>query len=159
FFSWLGQAQYVRRLWNTDNLLVLRLNAQLSDSSLFSLEQFVLGGSDNVRGYRENQILRDNGVFGSIEARIPLLYGKGHRPLLVIAPFFDIGTGWNNTGGTSERVSLETLPSAGLGLIFDPERHVHAQLYWGYAFNRDVLANGNNLQDYGIHFFVSVNAF
>ena len=75
------------------------------------------------------------------------------------SPFVDVGTGWNNIGGQSQAASMETLPSVGVGLIFDPERHVHAQLYWGYAFNRDVLTNGNNLQDYGIHFLVSVNAF
>ncbi len=159
FVSWLGQGQYIRRLWKTDNLLVLRLNVQISDAPLFSLEQLVLGGMDTVRGYRENQILRDNGVLGSLEVRVPVLYGKEHRPILMIAPFVDIGSGWNNTVGGSGTTSPETLPSTGIGLIFDPDRHVHAQLYWGYAFNRDVLAHGNNLQDYGFHFFVSVNAF
>jgi len=36
---------------------------------------------------------------------------------------------------------------------------VFAQIYWGYAFNRSLVPSGNNLQDYGIHFFISVNAF
>src|SRR5207244_11617903 len=54
---------------------------------------------------------------------------------------------------------LETLPSLGLGLIFDPNRRVHAQIYSGYAFNRDLVPSGNNLQNWGIHFFISVNAF
>jgi hemolysin activation/secretion protein len=159
FLYWLGQGQYVRRLWNTDNLLVLRLNAQFSNSPLFNIEQLVLGGSDTVRGYIENAILRDNGIFGSIEARVPIWYGKEHRPLLMVAPFFDIGSGWNVTTNNAPASQLDTLPSAGLGLIFDPDRHVHAQLYWGYAFNRGLVPSGNNLQDYGIHFFVSINAF
>jgi hemolysin activation/secretion protein len=156
FFFWLGQGQYVRRLRNTDNLLVLRLNGQFSNSPLFAIEQFVLGGNASVRGYRENTILRDNGVFGSVEVRVPVLYGKEHRPILMVAPFFDIGSGWNST---SNNGSMETLPSAGLGLIFNPDKHVFAQIYWGYAFNRDLVTNGNNLQDYGIHFAVTVNAF
>jgi hemolysin activation/secretion protein len=159
FFYWLGQGQYVRRLWNTDNLLVLRLDAQFSNSPLFNIEQFVLGGSDTVRGYIENAILRDNGIFGSIEARVPIWYGKDHRPLLMIAPFFDIGSGWNVKANNAQDNQLETLPSVGVGLIFDPDRYIHAQLYWGYAFNRDLVPNGSNLQDYGIHFFVSINAF
>jgi hemolysin activation/secretion protein len=169
FFYWLGQCQYVRRLWNTENLLVLRLNAQFSDSPLFALEQFVLGGSDTVRGYRENQILRDNGIFGSVEVRVPIVYGKKRVPVLSLAPFVDLGSGWNTTsdriasstgaGAVSQGRNMETLPSAGVGLIFTPSRHAHAELYWGYAFNRDVLANGNNLQDYGIHFLLSLNAF
>ena len=159
FFYWLGQGQYVRRLWNTDNLLVLRLNAQFSSDPLFNIEQFVLGGMDTVRGYIENAILRDNGVFGSAEVRVPIWYGKEHRPLLMVAPFFDIGSGWNVRSNEAPDTQLETLPSLGLGLIFQPNRHVFAQIYWGYAFNRSLVPSGNNLQDYGIHFFISVNAF
>src|ERR1043166_913533 len=149
FFYWLGQSQYVRRLWNTDNLLVLRLNAQFSTDPLFNLEQFVLGGSDTVRGYIENAVLRDNGIFGSVEVRVPVWYGKKHQPLLMVAPFFDIGAGWNTLnngnasnvpGGSASSTDrmMETLPSVGLGLIFQPERHIYAQLYWGYAINQDL---------------------
>jgi hemolysin activation/secretion protein len=170
FFYWLGQAQYVRRLWNTDNLLVARLNAQISAEPLFSLEQFVLGGADSVRGYRENQILRDNGVFGSVEVRVPVLYGKQRIPILSVAPFVDVGTGWNTlsdnhtsgqSGGStvSNDRQTETLPSAGVGLIFDMTRHAHAELYWGYGFNQDLVTQHHNLQDYGFHFAVAINAF
>src|SRR6266496_2791963 len=159
FFYWLGQGQYVRRLWNTDNLLVLRLNAQFSTDPLFNIEQFVLGGSDTVRGYIENDILRDNGIFGSAEVRVPIWYGKEHHPILMVAPFFEIGSGWNVKTNQVPDSQLETLPSVGLGLIFQPTRRVFAQFYWGYAFNRSLVPSGNNLQDYGIHFLVSVNAF
>src|SRR5205823_13630422 len=116
FFYWLGQTQYIRRLWNTDNLLVLRLNAQFSNNPLFNIEQFVLGGMDTVRGYIENDILRDNGVFGSIEARLPIWYGKEHKPVLMVAPFFDIGSGWNVKSNDAPYTQLETLPSVGPGL-------------------------------------------
>jgi hemolysin activation/secretion protein len=170
FFYWLGQGQYVRRLWNTDNLLVLRLNGQFSDSPLFNLEQFVLGGSDTVRGYRENQILRDNGVFGSIEVRVPVLYAKGHVPVLSVAPFFDVGSGWNTlsnnlsttvpgSAASSSDNLMETLESAGVGLILNATKHAHAELYWGYGFNRSLIPQQRNLQDYGIHFAVTINAF
>jgi hemolysin activation/secretion protein len=37
-----------------------------------SIEQFSLGGIDTVRGYRQNQIVADNGVFGSVELSVPL---------------------------------------------------------------------------------------
>ena len=168
FFFWLGQSQYVRRLGKTDNLLLVRFNVQLSNSPLFSLEQFSLGGAQSVRGYQENDILRDNGVFGSVEVRVPVWFGKEHTPLLLLAPFFDIGVGWNtrgnfdNAGGNTQALSdrlTETMPSVGLGLIFNPNKYVHAELYWGYAFNRDLVPDGDNLQDYGIHFVFTVNAF
>jgi hypothetical protein len=54
---------------------------------------------------------------------------------------------------------METLPSTGLGVIFQPNRHVYAQIYWGYGFNRSLVPSGSNAQDYGIHFAVSINAF
>jgi hemolysin activation/secretion protein len=158
FFSWLGQSQYVRRLWNSDKLLVLRLNVQLSNSPLVSLEQLSLGGSESVRGYRENQVLRDNGIFGSAELRWPIIYGKEHNPVLFVAPFVDIGGGWNTLDGQEDR-NAEILPSIGVGLIFDPNKHVHAQIYWGCALNRDLVSDENNLQDYGFHFALSVEAF
>src|SRR5262249_32317827 len=145
FFYWLGQAQYVRRLWNTDNLLVLRLNAQFSADPLFSLEQFVLGGSDSVRGYEENTLLRDNGVFGSAEGRIPVFYVKEHQPLLMVAPFFDLGGGWNTLSGSSKNsgdTQGEVLPSTGIGLILQ-YKHVNAQIYWGYGFNRKFVHTSN----------------
>jgi hemolysin activation/secretion protein len=146
----------------------VRCNIQLSNSPLFALEQLSFGGAESVRGYRENQILRDNGVFGSVEVRVPIWFGKEHTPLLLLAPFLDIGAGWNtqgsssNTGTNSQEMRdrmTETLPSAGIGLIFNPNKYVHSELYWGYAFNRDLVSDANNLQDYGIHFVVTVNAF
>jgi hemolysin activation/secretion protein len=126
-----------------------------------------------VRGYRENAILRDNGVFGSVEVRVPVIYVKNHVPMLFVAPFFDIGSGWNTLSDASPASKgkgttgvgllndrqMETLPSAGIGLIFNHGKYVHAELYWGYGFNRQLVSNNNNLQDYGIHFAVSVNAF
>jgi hemolysin activation/secretion protein len=169
FFSWLGQGQYIRRLGASDNLIVLRLNAQVADRPLLSLEQFELGGSSNVRGYLENQVFRDNGVFGSAEVRFPVWESKEHTPLLSLAPFFDVGAGWNNTNdlatsgfGNSGRPADSqdvALPSVGVGLLFDPDKYVSAQLYWGYALNREQLPSGNNLQNDGISFDVTVRAF
>jgi len=169
FFSWLGQGQYIRRLGASDNLIVLRFNAQVADRPLLSLEQFELGGSSNVRGYLENQVFRDNGVFGSAEFRLPVWEGRDHTSLLSIAPFFDVGVGWNNTndlasagfGNTGHPPDSQdvALPSVGLGLLFNPDKYVSAQLYWGYALNRDQLPSGNNLQNYGLSFDVTVNAF
>ena len=169
FYTWLGQSQYIRRLGNSDNLLVLRLNAQLADRPLLSLEQFELGGSSNVRGYLENQVFRDNGVFGSAEFRIPVLEDKDHNSLLAFAPFADIGAAWNSTNafednngsGLSPHVSSQAvgLPSVGLGLLFNPDKYVSAQIYWGYALNQHELPHGHNLQNYGVSFDVTVNAF
>jgi hemolysin activation/secretion protein len=167
FFSWLGQGQYVRRLFDTDNLIVLRLNVQIATDPLLSLEQFSLGGMNSVRGYRENQLLRDNGVAASLEFRIPVWKDEQkNKEYLTLVPFVDLGVGWDRVEFAGQKPAghiedrQETLVSAGLGVIFTPWKYVTATLFWGYAFNRDhVFEDGENLQDYGLHFAVSVNAF
>ena len=166
FFSWLGQAQYVRQLFGTDNLAIVRVNAQLANDPLLSLEQYSIGGMESVRGYRENQILRDNGVFGSLAVRVPVWRNKAKSPIVTLEPFFDFGVGWDRTeyvgakprGGRDDR--LEILSSVGAGVIFTPVKRVSAKLYWGYALNQgNTVKSGDNVQDYGLHFSVSISAF
>jgi hemolysin activation/secretion protein len=167
FVDWLGQAQYVTRLFNTDNLAVLRASAQLSHDPLVALEQYSLGGAASVRGYRENELLRDNGLFASLELHIPILHNRDKNPVLSLAPFFDIGAGWNTVRyvGAKPPSSLiddqyGMLDSVGVGLLANLSKYVTAQIYWGYALNRKyVVQDGKNLQDYGLHFTISVNAF
>ncbi len=155
FFSWLGQLQYVRRLFNTQNLIILRTDGQWTDEPLLSLEQFSVGGADTVRGYRENQIVRDRGFVSSIEGRVPILFGKGGVGIVQLAPFFDCGGAWNVEGGTP---SPRTIFSSGIGILANPNKHVNAQLYWGHRFTH-VPNPHNNAQDLGIHFKVTFQAF
>jgi hemolysin activation/secretion protein len=171
FFAWLGQAQYVRRIFDTEplrkkpetmgwnilreTLMVLRVNAQLSDEPLLSLEQFSVGGMQSVRGYRENQLLRDNGVFASAEVRIPIWMAKDKTPIVSLAPFFDFGAGWNVNKLDD---NYQTIYSAGIGLLVNATKHAQMTLYWGHPFV-DFHEQKVSLQDYGLHFTVSFNAF
>jgi hemolysin activation/secretion protein len=155
FWAWLGQFQYVRRLFNTGNQLILRTDVQWTDEPLLSLEQFTLGGASNVRGYRENQLVRDRGVYSGIEVRVPVLVNKTGAPVVQLAPFFDFGAGWNVDADTPEPTSIS---SAGIGVLFSPDEHLRAQLYWGHAF-RNIDTSGNNPQDLGINFQVNFEAF
>jgi hemolysin activation/secretion protein len=162
FVAWLGQAQYARRLFDTQNQLILRADAQWSDGELLSLEQFSLGGVNSVRGYRENQAVRDQGVFGSIEFRVPVLFNRLGSPVVQLAPFFDIGAG-RDLGVTRAARQLgatrtDTLYSAGIGVLVNPCANANASLYWGYAF-RDFHTPENDPQDLGLHFRVNINAF
>ena len=165
FFDWLGQTQYIRRLGSSDCLIIARLNGQIADRPLLSLEQLELGGISSVRGYLENQALRDNGVLASLEVRIPLWEDKDHNSLLSLAPFTDFGVGWDNvetTGpGAANNMGAQgvAMPSAGLGLLFNPCKYFTGQIYWGYGFNRTQVPSGNSLQNQGVEFSVSCNAF
>ncbi len=173
FFAWLGQAQYLRRIFDSakhpdtpekgakmllrESLLIIRANAQLSDEPLLSSEQFSLGGLNSVRGYRENQLLRDNGIFASLEMRFPLVLRKDGAPAVSLAPFVDWGTGWDVNKVDDHN---KTIASAGLGLLFQPSKHMNATVYWGHPFVN--LAGGgsqDSLQDAGWHITVSLDAF
>ncbi len=156
-FTWLFQAQYVRRIFQSDNQVVFRFATQLSADPLLSLEQFSIGGLDTVRGYRENELVRDNGMIGSVELRIPLWKKQGQN-ILTFAPFFDIGYGWNTRAGDISVPEDLLLPSAGIGFLFTPNSHINGQIYWGIPF-KNVKDSGHNPQDEGIHFDLVISAF
>ncbi|MEE9412932.1 MAG: ShlB/FhaC/HecB family hemolysin secretion/activation protein [Methylococcales bacterium] len=163
FFSWLGQIQYVRRLWDSDNQMILRGNIQLSPDRLLPLEKFAIGGLNNVRGYRENLLVRDNGASASLELRIPVfrlpipyLSDSRQDGMIQLAPFFDFG--WSEDTD-SPSPGFTTISSAGIGIRWDPHRKVHSELYWGYSF-RDINNNSEKgLQDNGIHFLLNIQLF
>lgn len=151
FFVWLGQMQWIQLLWDSGVEMVLRSDAQISASPLLSLEQFTLGGRYSVRGYRENQLVRDSGVSASLEFRIPIIANG----MVKLAPFYDIGSAWNKGLSTPEPLMLH---SAGIGVLVDPTRQVHAELYWAHAFV-NLPHSSYNLQDDGINFAVSYKPF
>lgn len=156
FLAWLGQIQYVKRMGQENSLLVFRLSGQLTDDPLISMEKFSVGGVDTVRGYRQNQIVRDKGVVASVETRIPLIHDTTGNGVFYIVPFFDIGFGANHNSTTS--TSSQDIASAGVGFLLDLEDRIDAQLYWGYPF-RDFDNSNDDLQDAGIHFKIVLSLF
>jgi hemolysin activation/secretion protein len=159
FFDWLGQAQYVHTLplGPVDSPLygakgVLRFNGQLSAEPLLAPEQFGLGGLQTVRGYRENQIVRDNGLDVQAELHIPLVQKSG-RDWLDVRPFVDAGYGWNVQASDPQLLS-----SIGIGLVFAPTDKINFQIYYGYAFKKFDNPT-TDLQDMGIHFSLTIFAF
>jgi len=156
FFAWLGQFQWARRLGEDGGELIFRADTQLTNDNLFTMEQFSVGGALSVRGYRENQIVRDYGFDASLEYRYPLIKDPSGRSILAIAPFIDAGGAKNNDLPNGPNPTV--LYSAGAGLRWDPIPKVHAQVYWGYGF-KDVDNDDNTLQDDGVHFLISANLY
>lgn len=151
FFSWLWQAQWVRLL-APETLALLRLNTQLTSTSLVPMEQFGVGGQESVRGYRQDFLLTDNGVFASVEVQVPILRAGG---TLQMIPFADFGIGWN--AGTQNPDS-NTLASVGLGLQWHGGDHFNARVDWGIPLML-VDSNGRTWQENGVYFSVQYNAF
>ncbi|MBD1834891.1 ShlB/FhaC/HecB family hemolysin secretion/activation protein [Cyanobacteria bacterium FACHB-472] len=151
FFSWLGQFQWVQQL-SPRNLLVARIDAQLTLDSLLSLERFSMGGVDTVRGYRQNQLVSDNGILGSVEVRVPL---TSDPRILQLAPFFEIGTAWNNRDIDPDPA---TIASLGLGLRWLITPDLSLRLDYGIPLI-SVGERGNSLQENGLYFSVRYQPF
>lgn len=161
FVAWLGQVQWARQLTDWGLQAIARLDLQLTTQPLLSLEQIALGGRATVRGYRENQVVRDNAVLTSFEARIPLVRNTPWADSLQLAPFLDYGHAWNTQIGTP---APRNLLSLGLGLRYavtlaTPVRlRPEFEIYWGIPLYH-VKTEGGNLQDTGVHFQLAVAAF
>ncbi|MBW4593878.1 MAG: ShlB/FhaC/HecB family hemolysin secretion/activation protein [Brasilonema angustatum HA4187-MV1] len=159
FFAWRGQAQWVRLLAR-DTVLLLRGDVQFADRPLVPFEQFSLGGIESVRGYRQDALLTDNGIFASAEVRIPIVRFSGRNNLLQVTPFFDVGTGWNRSGrqGTNLQLEDNTLVSGGLGLRLQLENWLTARLDWGIPII-SIPGEKNTWQENGLYFSIIVNPF
>lgn len=154
FFSWIGQAHYVRQLLDNGAEMILRANVQLSNDRLLLLEGLAMGGIETVRGYRENTLVRDEGYTLSLEFRYPLLEPdkfSGHE--LEIAPFVDHAYGWDH-----DNENKQILVSTGLGLLWRWSRF-NASIYWAHAFTNKPTLQDYDLQDDGVHFQFTSNIF
>ncbi|MEG4216889.1 ShlB/FhaC/HecB family hemolysin secretion/activation protein [Microcoleus sp. Pol14C6] len=150
FFSWLGQVQRVQRL-NDKHLLILQADLQLSANSLLPSQQFVIGGGQSLRGYRQNVRSGDNGFRVSIEDRITLQRDASGNPKLQLAPFLDAGTVWNVANNPNKLTNQTFLAGLGLGVIWEPIQRVNLRVDYAFPLVR-ISDKGDNLQDKGIYF-------
>lgn len=160
FTAWLGQAQYVRRIYK-DWEAVVRGDLQLTDHPLFPIEQFALGGIDTVRGYREYLTVTDDVFFASGELRIPIatlrlprLADTADAGKLQIVPFYDYGRGWDVNRATPYPPDIS---GAGAGLRWDIGSGIVAEFYYARPL-RDVRI-GTSLEDRGIYFRLAAKVF
>lgn len=155
FFAWRGQGQYVRLLF-PDSLLVVRSDLQFSTTALVPLEQFSLGGWQSVRGYRQDALLIDNGIFISAEVQLPIFRVDQVEGVLQVVPFIDFGIGWNS----SENPVLDTnsLVGIGLGLQWQMADNFNARFDWGIPLT-NVEDSNRTLQEQGLYFSVNYSPF
>jgi len=120
--------------------LLLRFNGQYSRNLLTSLEQYVMGGPDNVRAAPTSQFLTDRGLFGSLEYRVQAPgFADKHAfgsytwgQVLQFRLFEDAAKGWINdppaaSSGTS---SSHYLAGLGVGIEFTVPGSFTANLQW-----------------------------
>lgn len=152
FFLWTGQGQTSSSLWNGRAELVSRIIYQHSKDTLTPVERVSLGGRYSVRGYRENQLVRDKGYLLSAELRWPILGDMRSTQNLSLVPFLDYASAANH-GGASEK-----LASAGLGVQWNFKRF-DGELFYGKQLKKPASESNGDLQDHGIHARVRFKIF
>lgn len=154
FFSWLGQVQRVQQL-SPNNLLIIQADLQLTPDSLLPSEQFVIGGGQSLRGYRQNVRSGDNGFRLSIEDRITLARRRNSESVVLqLAPFIDAGSVWNSGNNPNALTDETFLIGTGVGMLYAPTEGLNLRL--DYALPIVTLADeGNNAQDDGFYFSIN----
>ncbi len=148
FTKWLGQAQYVRHFNEVDAQFSFLADVQWADRSLLGMEKYAIGGHASVRGYRENSLLIDKGVFLSAEWRQEMKT-DGLSGVYVI-PFFDVAYGKENDFEKS-------LSSIGMGFKWVINKVGDIDLYWAKRLDNWVNGDGDEIQDQGIHLSVGLS--
>lgn len=154
FFSWRGQAQWVRLL-APETLMLIKGDMQLGDQQLLPLEQFGIGGQNSVRGYRQDAILTDSGFLLSGEVRLPVLRIPKINGVLQAVPFIDVGRGWNFGDNQPDK---QTLAGTGIGLLWRQGNNFSARFDWGIPLV-SVDSRKNTWQERGLYFSVNYTPF
>jgi hemolysin activation/secretion protein len=121
------------------------------------LEQFGIGGSDTVRGYRQDAVLADSGIFGSGELWYPIVRTDDKQGVLQVTLFVDFGNVWTNSG---PRAALEanTLLSAGVGLRWQYGERWNAGGGGGIPLI-GLKSSDRSLQERGLYFSIGFKPF
>jgi hemolysin activation/secretion protein len=166
FSLWQLQLTYVKLFerQGADWTFSMAANGQFSGDTLQAFERYALGGHGSIRGYRENQVLRDQAWEIRTQLVMPIYEGapiykgtssdKGRSmgSRLSIYPFVDVGEARNAETQANVRQSV-TLGSVGLGVKYEIGAFT-GLLEWAERF-KEKQEQDNTLQDKGIHLGVS----
>lgn len=138
-------------------LLLVRGELQWSDSLLVPLEQYSVGGPDNVRAYPAAQILLDRALLMSAE----LIHGMpfisdvqafGNRTwgeMLQFSVFYDHAIGRLNDPLESEPNRHVNFRGAGVQARFTLPGTIESRLIWAWQFGRNLPDNEREPQLWG----------
>ncbi len=163
FTTVLGQASYLLRLPRLLSGGVefkAALAGQLSGGPLYVSEQFSAGG-DTVRGYRQNDLLADEGVRGTLELYCPVGFGHGlcdaHATdwkSIKLSVFAD-GAYMHNHRGAQPMPS--SIGSLGVAVAWSPTRSSTVEISYGPLKIPEHRTGPIDFQDRGLQFSVTVH--
>lgn len=152
--TWTGQLYASQQLTEEGAQAWIRATAQRTSDRLVPLDAFSLGGVNSVRGFRENQLLRDEGWFVNLDADTAVWSDSDRQASLRVGAFADDGVGWNQGGPHARLASIGAALRARWRRL-RAELHVAIHRWRG----NEVPRTSGALQDRGVHFQVSWSAF
>ena len=107
-----------------------------------------------MRGYRENQLIRDNALTGSVEMDYPLALDALETVKVSLVPFYDFGQGKN------KNMDSAFLSSCGLAVRARWQGiTAYLALAKRLAHSDSVTIGHGTLQDKGAHFSLTYDFF
>jgi hemolysin activation/secretion protein len=127
----------------------VRIAGQITNTALVSSEQFSVGGFSSVRGYLEAEAIGDNGVFGSMELRSPVLLRRFPRILddLRLYTFLDGADTWVLLPQVEQKSEF-TLYSTGIGTRFRLLDHLAGDVFTAFPLKNGPTRPGGGDRAY-----------
>ena len=128
--------------------LLIKVDGQAADQSLIANEQYIAGGMESVRGYKESEAAGDNAVHSKMEISFPDPFeklGVGKQLQTIPYLFYDIALlSVKDPAPTQERSFR--LEGAGAGLRGSLTKYLEYELDWAVALNgTDRIQKNDNL--------------
>ena len=137
--------------------LLLRAEYQWSADLLVPLEQYSVGGPDNVRAFPPAQILLDRAAFFSAEliqnmpfiTDVPAFGNRTWGELVQISAFYDHAVGRVNSPLPNDPSGYENFKGAGIQVRFTLPSVIESRLIWAWEVNSDDAENERSPQIWG----------
>lgn len=152
-FASYTRLQTVRR----NHSILLRAEFQWTKDPLVPLEQYSVGGPDNVRAFPTAQVLWDRAYFMSFEWLInapffadkPAFDNRTWGELLQFSVFYDLASGRLNNPLTTDVQGYTVLKGAGVGLRFTMPGLIESKLFLASEVGGEDVGNERNIQVWG----------
>ena len=137
--------------------LLFRFEWQWSGDLLVPLEQYAMGGPENVRAFPPAQVLWDQALFYSFEWLInapfiadqPAFENRKWGEVLQFTVFYDFAVGRLNDPLDTEQQGFDRYDGAGVGLRFNLPGQIDSRLFWAWEIGHDPIGNDHRPQIWG----------
>jgi hemolysin activation/secretion protein len=153
FFGTITRLQTVRK----NISLLLRADLQWSPDLLVPLEQYSVGGPDNVRAFPPAQVLWDRAFMYSAEFMFnaPFIADKiafqnrTWGEILQVGFFYDAATGRVNDPTQTDKNGYATLKGAGLSMRFNLPGMIESRIFAAWEIGGDKISNNRRPNIWG----------